>query len=71
MRRLRRETPEDPDGRARGEAEERCAIWETRWQAKQDVTARAEQLLEDSLGGPTGVKVSYTVGIVLARPEAL
>jgi hypothetical protein len=58
-------------GERMAEAEERRAIKETRRQAKQDMTARAEQLLEDSLGGLSGVNMSYMVDIVLALPEAL
>ncbi|CAK0871974.1 unnamed protein product [Prorocentrum cordatum] len=58
-------------GERMAEAEERRAIKENRRQAKTDMTARAEQLLEDSLGGLAGVNMSYLVDVVLALPEAL
>ncbi|CAK0884102.1 unnamed protein product [Prorocentrum cordatum] len=58
-------------GERMAEAEERRAIKESRRQAKTDMTARAEQLLEDSLGGLAGVNMSYMVDVVLALPEAL
>ncbi|CAK0882661.1 unnamed protein product [Prorocentrum cordatum] len=58
-------------GERMAEAEERRAIKENRRQAKTDMTARAEQLLEDSLGGLAGVNMSYMVDVVLALPEAL
>ncbi|CAK0806327.1 unnamed protein product [Prorocentrum cordatum] len=58
-------------GERMAEAEERRAIKENRRQAKSDMTARAEQLLEDSLGGLAGVNMSYMVDVVLALPEAL
>merc|ERR1719291_350896 len=53
------------------EAEERRAIKENRRQAKQDMTERAEQLIGQSLGGLSGVNMSFMVDIVLALPEAL
>ncbi|CAK0857355.1 unnamed protein product [Prorocentrum cordatum] len=58
-------------GERMAEAEERRAIKENRRQAKTDMTARAEQLLADSLGGLAGVNISYMVDVVLALPEAL
>ncbi|CAK0881220.1 unnamed protein product [Prorocentrum cordatum] len=58
-------------GERMAEAEERRAIKESRRQAKTDMTARAEQLLADSLGGLSGVNMSYMVDVVLALPEAL
>ncbi|CAK0860463.1 unnamed protein product [Prorocentrum cordatum] len=58
-------------GERMAEAEERRAMKESRRQAKTDMTARAEQLLEDSLGGLAGVNMSYMVDVVLALPEAL
>merc|ERR1719382_816011 len=58
-------------GERMAEAEERRAIKENRRQAKHDMTERAEQLLADSLGGLSGVNMSFMVDIVLALPEAL
>ncbi|CAK0902212.1 unnamed protein product, partial [Prorocentrum cordatum] len=58
-------------GERMAEAEERRAIKENRRQAKTDMMARAEHLLEDSLGGLAGVNMSYMVDVVLALPEAL